>query len=77
VKIYKFILGHVEWVEVAPGMSMRACLAVVAAQDEEEARAVLRADASLDVRWLPFARVVIVPNVEVQAALPVLIAYSA
>lgn len=53
--IWKFILK--ERVELAPGLTAWGQLAVVAAETEEQARAILVLDPDVDVRWIPHARV--------------------
>ena len=61
--VFKFILpiyprtAITRHADGSPALEMYGCLAIVAADTEEQARAVLTADPDVDQRWIPHARV--------------------
>jgi hypothetical protein len=59
VKLFKWVIGA-QRVEIPsiPGMQASNCIAVVLAEDEAQARALLTEDPDLDLRWLEAARLV-------------------
>lgn len=61
MKIYKFIIPSHTFVPLPsnPSISVKGCLAVVLAETEEQARAIVGKDSEDDVRWLEVARVIV------------------